>query len=140
MKKILAVVLAAALLACMPGVTLAAEQAKEDMSGIITPMYVVISDAVCYLNITANGTANMSASVECASGVTKVRMVQYLQRYNGGWQTIDSWSQNYYSSSADWQESCSVTSGYSYRLYVYFYAYNGTVLMESTTRNSTDTY
>lgn len=141
MKKIVSVVLAAVLFACMPGVAIAAQQASADMSEdtIVTPMYLVISDVSCQLNISANGVANMSATISCMPGVNKIRMVQNLQRYDGGWQTIGSWSQYYYSSSANWSQSRSVTSG-SYRLFVYFYAYKGTTLLESTYRNSTDSY
>lgn len=140
MKKLLSVVMAAVLFICMPGVAFAGDQADAEMSGIISPMYVVISSASCSLNISASGTVNMFAMISCAPTVNKIRMVQYLQRYDGGWQTVDSWSQYYYSNSADWSQSRSVTSGYTYRLYVYFYVYNGTLMLESTTRNSSDTY
>jgi hypothetical protein len=143
MKRILMVVLAAALLACVPGVALAGNRIQADMSEdmIISPMFTYINDADCDLSISANGVASMDASIECGPSVNKIRIVPNLQRYSGGsWQTVESWSQYYYSNTADWSRTYNVTSGYTYRLYVYFYAYNGSTLLESTTRSDTAAY
>jgi hypothetical protein len=148
MKKILFAVLAAAMLACVPGVALADAQIQdariqadtyEEM--IISPMYTYIFSASCNLSISSNGVASMSASIDCAATINKIRMAQYLQRYEGGsWNTISSWSQYYYSDEASWSNTYNVTSGYNYRLYVYYYAYNGNTLLETVTRFKTASY
>ncbi len=104
-------------------------------------MYTYIYSAVCNLSISSGGVASMSASIDCASVVNKIRIAAHLQRYQAGsWSTINSWSNYYYSNEATWSNTYNVTSGYNYRLYVYYYVYNGSTLLESVTRFKTASY
>jgi len=99
--------------------------------------YIVSVDA--NLNISA-GSAAMSAEIVCVPSVDSCRISAYLQRYvNGAWVTLQNWSQNYGTYYGSWSNSYGVTSGYNYRLRVYFYAYDGDI-RESTYLTSTQYY
>jgi hypothetical protein len=137
MKKTFLIVLAAILLVFMPQAASAKENIKSTYYDEIkiSPLYVFINDASCSLTISGGGTAYMSADIQCVSIVNKIRIIAYLQKYDGGWHSISGWSQYYYSKAAAWARSYNVQSGYNYRLFVYFYVYNGSILLESATRS-----
>lgn len=139
MKKVVVFVIVLVLLASLQGTGLAAGQAgKPDTT--VSPMLIYISDANCHLSI-SSGTASMSSTLTCVSSMDRLRMVEYLQKYDGGWVTIKSYSQNFYSTDhGNWLDTYTVTSGYQYRLYCSYYVYIGSSVVESTTRSDTASY
>lgn len=143
MKKAIALFVVVVVLFCVPGAAFAAKDVQADIlsDAVMSPMYVYISNASCTMSISASGYADMDAYINSNSPTDKIHISEYLQRYvDGSWQTVASWSQNYYSTSASWTKGYYVSSGYDYRLYCYFYCYYGDYLLESTTRAAYDTY
>lgn len=140
MKKFISVLLVLAFLSFMQSSAAAGDYLQSITSDktVISPMYTYFTGANCNLSISGSGAASMDAAAQCISTIDKIRILAYLQKYNGGWQTINTWSQYYYSNTASWSQSDNVTSGYNYRLYVCFYAYDAGLLVESVVR--TDTY
>ena len=143
MRRVTILVLVVALLFCMPGAALAADnvQAAGASDSVVTPMLAYISYATCSLNISSNGYAQMTVVMQCYSPVNKIRLSPHLQRYvNGSWQDVASWSQTTYSDFAMWSKGYYVTSGYQYRLKCYYYCYYDYTLLESVTCTHSDTY
>ncbi len=141
MRRVTILVLVVALLFCMPGAALAADNVQAVGDDVISPRLAYISYATCSLNISSNGYAQMSAVMECYSPVNKIRLSPHLQRYvNGSWQDVTKWSQTTYSDFATWSKGYYVTSGYQYRLMCYYYCYYDATLLESVTCANYDTY
>ena len=80
----------------------------------------------------------MASTIRAYSGsVTSVSMINYLQRYqNGSWTNVQGWSYSNPGTYGFWSNTYYVYSGYSYRLLTYFYVYNGSTLLESTSGTS----
>lgn len=142
MKKLLSIIVALMLLVGLPGTIYAAEDTSDDISsgGGNAVDYTYIAYARCGLEITGNGLAECEASMLCYSAVNKIRISAYLQRYNGGWQTVKSWVKYAYSDYCAWGAGYYVTSGYTYRLYCYYYAYIDDSIVESTSCIVYDSY
>lgn len=110
-KKLTAVVLCIAFLFAMSVPAFAATNTKGSE---IHLKYVYINDTSC--TISANGgTAKVYARIRGTSSVTRIVISTELQRYNFGWSTIASWTQNTYGNSATLLKSSSISSGYYYR-------------------------
>ena len=94
------------------------------------------------MDINSSGRASMNSTIIAYSGtVDQVRMSNYLQRYlNGAWTTVNSWNQTTGGTSASWSKTYYVSSGYSYRLRTYFYMYDGSTIIESTSATSNSVY
>jgi hypothetical protein len=106
----------------------------------IRPLFTYISSVGNGLTI-SGGTASMNSHLTASGSANKIVMNSYLKRNQSGtWTTVDSWPQTTYSSSAYWSDTCSVSSGYYYKLVTYFYVYNGSTLLESTTVTSSQVY
>ena len=105
---------------------------------IVSPRWTYIHLVENGLTINSSGQAAMFSYMNCYQGtVDKIVMNNYLQRYvNGSWTTLNSWSKTTYGTSAEWIKSYYVTSGYIYRLRTYFYTYDGSNLIESTSLTS----
>ena len=84
-------------------------------SEVITPRYSYTDDAYANLAISSSGAASCSASATAISPSYEVDLTMTLQRNNGGWKTVKTWT-----NSADWSVSLSgtwyVTPGYDYRV------------------------
>jgi hypothetical protein len=131
MKRTITILLAVALILCVPGAALAADASSD---AIMRPMYSYIGFASSTLNISSSGYATMEAAMSCAPPVNKIRIAEYLQRYeNGSWQTVANWAQYYYDDLALWSKGYYVPHGYQYRLHCYFYCYYDPNLLETTT-------
>jgi hypothetical protein len=108
---------------------------------IVQPYFTHINIATCGMDINSSGKASMSSTMIAYSSVDKVRLKNYLQRYdNGSWTTIKSWSQTTEGTRAFWSKTYYVNSGYYYRLKTYFYTYNGSTIIESTSATSSNVY
>ena len=141
MKKFFVLIFTLLLLLSFAGTAFAAEDEQASISDLgrdnLRFTYIVSVDA--NLNISA-GSAAMIAEIICVPSVDSCRISAYLQRYvNGAWVTLQNWSQNYGTYYGSWSNSYGVTSGYNYRLRVYFYAYDGDS-RESTYLTSTEYY
>ena len=111
-------------------------------TGTITPYWTYIHTVYDWMGIDSSGKASMVSDMDTYSGsVTQVKMVNYLQRYqNSTWSTVNSWSQTTSGTYGYWSNTYYVYSGYNYRLLTYFYAYNGSTLVESTSLTSGTVY
>lgn len=82
---------------------------------VIIPRYSYTDDAYAALSISNSGAASCSTTVTAISSSSEVDVTMTLQRNNGGWKTVKSWS-----NSADWSVSLNgtwyVTPGYDYRV------------------------
>ena len=124
----------------LPTVALAESSDKVDPGAQIRWTY--IHTVYNWMGINDSGKATMVSDMDTYSGsVTQVRMTNYLQRYqNGSWTTVNSWSQTTPGTYAYWSNTYYVYQGYNYRLLTYFYAYNGSTLLESTSLTSGSVY
>lgn len=129
----LAIMVALSLL--MPVTALAASTSNQSET-IVKPCWTYISNVNNSLGINSSGQASMLSSINAYSG-TSVSMINYLQRYqNGSWTNVQGWSSSTQGTYGSWSNSYYVSSGYSYRLLTYFYVYNGSTLLESTSLTS----
>jgi len=117
-----------------------AEDYKSLSSGPDSVDSLYILSAYSTINIDGGGNAYAYNSISCTGSITKIVISCYVQRYSGGWQTVSSWSDTTYSNSAVSSHSCSVTSGYTYRVITYYYTYIGTSMVESTTASDSEYY
>jgi len=102
--------------------------------------YTYISSTITNLEITSVGKACCAATITCYSGTDSNRISAYLQRYvSGSWTTVQHWAQTTTGSRGVLYKEYYVTSGYQYRLRVYYYAYEGSNT-ESTTGTDYYTY
>ena len=69
-------------------------------SEVITPRYSYTDDAYADLSISSSGAASCSASATATSPSYEVDLTMTLQRNNGGWKTVRSWT-----NSAEWSVS-----------------------------------
>ena len=142
MKKILTFIMAVILLVALPGTVLASADTEEDAAGggDIGIDYTYIAFTRNGFSISANGLASCEASIQCYSGITKIKISSYLQRYDDGWQTVNHWTEYTYDDYATFGKCVYVASGYTYRHYVFFYAYIGGSVVESTSSIVYDSY
>ena len=97
----------------------------SESDGDYSVRYTYISYTSCNFAIASNGKASMSASISGYSNVSSVRICGYLQRYNGGWQTVKSLNVLTSGSYGVMTKTWYVSQGYQYRWLVYYYAYSG---------------
>ena len=111
-------------------------------SELLQPLWTYLYYVTDYFDIDASGKAIMDSQMETYDGyVDNIKMNNYLQRYvNGTWTTVKSWSQSTDGTYAFWSGSYYVYEGYCYRLYTYYYAYNGSTLLEYTSMASVTVY
>ena len=143
MKKVLTFIMAAILLIGLPSTVYAAEDsayAAEDSSGDYELDAAYILYTMCSLDISGGGQAYCSASMLCTAAITKTRISAYLQQYDGGWETVRSWSSDVYSNYIPWSGSYYVSSGHYYRLICYYYAYIGDSIVDNSTLISYEDY
>ncbi len=137
MKKILTIILALVMLFTFNSIAFAKEaKNKPNISDFLDlPIDIewhTVDEVSASLRI-SGGRAYMTASISTYDA-DSVRILAYLQRYsNGTWTTIRSWSNDYASSSGVWVVNRYVSSGYDYRLIVYYYAYENGSMVEATT-------
>ena len=135
-KKTIGLVVVIAILMSLFSVTLATT--SEDDGGAVD--YTYISSTITNLEITGAGKACCAATITCYSGTDSNRISAYLQRdVNGTWTTVQHWVQDTTGSRGTLYKEYYVTSGYQYRLRVYYYAYEGSNT-ESTTGTDYYTY
>ena len=131
LKKSICMLLTLILLcALFPVAGMASDIEAEDESadGSLGILMTYISSYNYNLSINSSGLASSSASVTAYPGTDSVRISMYLQRYNSGWSTVQSWSKEASGTYVSLATSHYVTSGYNYRLLVYFYAYEGSAV------------
>ncbi len=115
--------------------------ASQNNGGMMQPMWTNISTVGGGVSISSSGVASLSARMVAYDPVNNTKITTSLQQYkNGSWTTLSSWSQTSYSRNCSWASSKSVTKGYTYRLVCNYYAYNGSTLLESTSKSYTDAY
>ena len=134
---ILSIVLIVMISMCIPVGVMAAPE-NTDTEPIMAPCWTYIHFVINGLEISSSGLASMVSEIDCYDGaVNKVVMNNYLQRYvNGSWTTLHSWSQTTPDNNDLWMEDYYVYKGYNYRMRTYFYAYQGSTLVESTSLTS----
>ena len=140
MKRALLLLCVCLILMVVPGTALADSSQSVSEDPRVSLRYTYINYVAQSLDISAAGNASMAAEMQCTATIDKTRISAYLQRYSGGWESIAHWSKTSYSDECSWSQSYYVTSGYSYRLYVYYYAYIDDSVVESTTQTSYDSY
>lgn len=103
---------------------------------LIRPMFTNISVFLNDFDITSNGKAILTSSVN-ARNVDECRVSMYLQRYqNGSWTTIKHWSATESGKLCGLGKTWYVTSGYQYRMISYAYVYQDGKFVESTSYTS----
>jgi hypothetical protein len=111
---------------CVPSSSNAMDNRDLDGSSYV-PVWTLIKYADNNFYINPDGRASMTASISAYSGIDRVSMTSHLQRYvNNTWVTIKHWTHENSGTSAFWSEDYYVSTGYSYRLVTYFFAYKGT--------------
>lgn len=107
----------------------------------ITPRFTYISKVATSLTINNIGVATCTAN-GYATGVSSVKVICRLQQYkNGSWTTIRTWNDTG-TNMASLAKSVAVYSGYTYRTYTSFYAYNaaGSLLESASCYSAQQTY
>lgn len=104
-----------------------------------TALYTLITSAYTGLYIDYRGCAYLTGALNCKPGVDRNVISCYLQRYNSGWKTVQHWRKTTYGTTATLSCYWFVSSGYTYRALIYFYAYDGE-LSESTSGVDTEYY
>ena len=123
MRKIFIVVLAVLLLVSFPGIAVAAEDSQDEApGGGMGVDWTYINYTTISFDISGTGYATMGASMNAVAGAT-TRISAYLQRYSGGWQTVQHYGDDSNTNELIWGAGRYVASGYDYRLLVYYYAY-----------------
>ena len=140
-KKSLCLLLTVVLLCAFPVAGLASEieDPGDSADGDIGILMTYISTYDYNLSINSSGLASLGASVSAYPGTDKVKISMYLQRYDGGWSTVQNWSKEAAGTYVSLVKSYYVSSGYNYRMLVYFYAYEGSEV-ESLSRTDTQYY
>lgn len=139
LKKIFSILLIAVLFCSFSITGYATDSDETEVFSIIGTRMVLINNYYCDLSISSSGTANCMSNISAYSGVDKVRIVMYLQKYtNGVWGTVMSWSSDYTGNYGSMTKTYSVPKGYDYRVRTYFYAYDGSTsdIVSKTTSNS----
>ena len=138
MKRFLQVFLVALLL-CAFTVTVYATSDKSEVSNPTAIRMTYISTTYCSLSISGSGLATSTAYMYAYPGTDKVKISMYLQRYNNGWSTLKHWTAEANGTYVSMGRNQYVASGYTYRVLVYFYAYEGSQ-SESTSGSDSEYY
>jgi hypothetical protein len=124
----------------IPVNALAETQKINGTDSVMSPQWTYINYVTNSLTINSSGKASMMSTINTYSA-TQVCMFNYLQRYqNGTWSAIQSWYSTTQGKFGVWTDSYYVYSGYNYRLLTYYYVYNGSSIVESTTLTSPTSY
>jgi hypothetical protein len=115
------------------------ENEPASANGDISIMMTYISSTYCNLDISSSGLAECSASVNAYSGTDSVSISMYLQKYNSGWSTVRHWTTSANGTYVSILRNYYVMSGYTYRVLVYYYAYEGSQT-ESLSRSNSEYY
>ena len=121
LKKVVAVVLSVVSLCSTGMLSYANVKNNSDFDYGIAPNYIAISSTYTALYKNSNGSLNCDADTVVWRDNAGVKAE--LQRYDGGWKTIKTWSdkgEDFASVDNDWF----VASGYDYRLKTTHYAYD----------------
>jgi len=81
------------------------------------------------------GIAYCVASASCVPAVDRIDLSMYLQKYDGGWVTVKSWSNRTNDDDASIYGHYAIVSGYTYRLRSFYYAYIDGVCVDNTIMN-----
>ena len=100
-------------------------EVEQKINNEVGLRYTYISYTNVSLSINAIGKATCSATLSAYNTVDRVRISAYLQYYDGGWYTDQHWTVEDDDSYVVMSKERYVTSGYQYRLLVYYYAYSG---------------
>lgn len=149
-KRILAIILSMVMLLGMAMPTMAAEAEVDEngeavyyeaMDNLVQPRWSYAATATAGLSI-VGGKATMSYSCSGIPGkCTKIVANAYLQRWESGYTTIWSTSHTAYGTYGSWEDYYSTCArGYTYRLKVKFYVYNGTAYETFTVYSNVITY
>ena len=113
----------------------------EAMDNVVQPRWSYAATATAGLSI-VGGKATMSYSCSGIPGkCTKIVANAYLQRWEGGYTTIWSTSHTAYGTYGAWTDYYSpCATGYTYRLKVKFYVYNGSAYETFTVYSNVITY
>ncbi len=96
-----------------------------------SPRYVDVQSLKGDLYIASNGRASITGSI-FARTAQKTRVTCYLKRYvNGSWITYKTWTNTENFNVCSVLVDYYVPSGYSYKLYVYGYAWVDDILVDS---------
>lgn len=149
-KKIVSLVICMCMMISMSSVVLAAEAEQnnngevvyyEMMDNLVQPRWSYAAGATAALSI-KNGTATMSYDCTGISGkCTKIVADAYLQKWTDGYTTIWSTSHTAYGTYGGWEDYySSCARGYTYRLKVKYYVYNGSAYETFTIYSNVITY
>lgn len=136
MKRRFSLVLAVILL-----ISLAVPVMASENDSSISPRFTYISQVATSVTINNIGVATCTAN-GYATGVSSVKVICRLQQYkNGTWTTIRTWNDTG-ANMASLAKSVAVYSGYTYRTYTSFYAYNaaGSLLESASCYSTQQTY
>ncbi len=140
-KKTICLLLTVLLLCAFPVAGFASDD--DDLSnsadGDVSILMTYIRSYDYNLVINGSGLATCGASLTAYAGTDSVKLSMYLQKYNNGWSTLQHWTKEANGTYVSSSKSYYVTSGYNYRLLVYFYAYEGSAV-ESLSRTDTQYY
>lgn len=123
MRKILYFIFVVALLCSISNTGFAADTSVEPIE--IGTRMTYIRSISTKLSITSTGLSTARAKIYACSGVDKVRISMYLQRYDNGWKMVKHWRQDFDAANGSLLKKWYVMSGYNYRVITYFYAYDG---------------
>ena len=141
MKNFFSAITATILLFSMCTIAFASGETEQESKSPYGVRYTYIINATATsLGINSNGRATITNAVSCNSDVDKVTVSSYLQKYsNGTWTTVKHWTDTENDNRYAGSHSYYVSSGNSYRVITYFYAYDGSA-SESITRNDYQDY
>lgn len=138
LKRTLIVMLTLVVTISLCGTAFAADNRVDSSRGNMSIMFTYISSIYTDLTISSSGVASCTATITAYSGIDSVKISGYLQYYNNGWITLKSWSQTTSGTYGSMAKTYSVSEGYNYRFLVYYYVYDGSNVVEST--SGSDTY
>lgn len=75
----------------------------------------------------------VDASGESHNGMNRIKVKCELQKKNGSWKTIKTWSEVFNDIMISYTKEYPVETGYEYRLKLTVYAYNNNTLLEQVT-------
>ena len=126
MRRILQFLLVILLLCALSVTSYAASDINEvDDNNAHGLRMTYISTVYCNLSISGSGLATSSAYMFAYAGTDRVKISMYLQQYNNGWSTLKHWTAEADGTYVSLSRNQYVYSGYTYRVLVYFYAYEG---------------
>lgn len=117
-KLLVCIVVSMLVIGCIAGTVYAAKVLPGD-----SPTYTYTSTIIVGLDV-SGGVASVSADITPHNLSNKSSIRAYLQKYDNGWKSIKSWYSGKCTGYSYVNETYSVPSGYSYRVYAVGRVYN----------------